>query len=73
MLRKGVNEHSIGDVIPVENWVEGLVRYMAWHPHVDKLAVALHNESVHIYTDSSSPRHVLKHKQQKLVTGLAWK
>ncbi|CAG0878527.1 unnamed protein product [Darwinula stevensoni] len=70
---QGVNEHSMGDVVPVENWVEGLVRCIAWHPHVDKLAVALHNESVHIYKDSSSPRHVLKHKQQKLITGLAWK
>ncbi|XP_005089460.1 aladin [Aplysia californica] len=58
---------------PVANWFKSPVQALAWHPHVTKLAVALKDDSVHVYSAGSSLNPILKHKLQKQVADLAWK
>jgi aladin len=53
---------------------ESPVRYVAWHPHTTKLAVALHDDSIKVYTTRKGDIvPTLKHKLQKGVADLAWK
>ena len=53
---------------------EGVVRFFAWHPHTVKYAVALHDDSIKVFTAGrNNIVPILKHKLQKGVSQLAWK
>ena len=53
---------------------EGVVRFFAWHPHTVKYAVALHDDSIKVFTAGrNNIMPILKHKLQKGVSQLAWK
>ncbi|KAK7009974.1 aladin [Biomphalaria glabrata] len=56
----------------VNNWLKSPIQSIAWHPHVAKAAVALRDDSVHIYYSGNSLSPILKHKLQKQVADLAW-
>uniref|UniRef100_A0A0B7A6Y9 Aladin seven-bladed propeller domain-containing protein n=1 Tax=Arion vulgaris TaxID=1028688 RepID=A0A0B7A6Y9_9EUPU len=56
----------------VSNWHKSPVQALAWHPHVTKLAVALKDDSVVVYSSGSTLCPILKHKLQKQVADLAW-
>jgi len=73
---------------PTRDWSGSHVRCLAWHPHTNKLAVALRDDSVHVhnqpptaterlyhYQDKSPAPFVplLKYKQQRGVTSMAWR
>ncbi|KAI2661045.1 Aladin [Labeo rohita] len=45
----------------------------AWHPHTDKFAVALLDDSIKIYKSHSSTTPTLKHRCQRSVCALQWK
>ncbi|RWS15000.1 aladin-like protein [Dinothrombium tinctorium] len=49
------------------------IRCFAWHPVYIRCAVALSNHNVHIYSASNSSSILVRHKQQKKITDLAWK
>ncbi|RUS78728.1 hypothetical protein EGW08_013515 [Elysia chlorotica] len=56
----------------VSNWTKSPVQALAWHPHVPKVAVALRDSSVRVYSTNSSLSPLLKHRLQRQVTDLAW-
>ncbi|KAK2102093.1 hypothetical protein P7K49_019760 [Saguinus oedipus] len=49
------------------------LRVFAWHPHTNKFAVALLDDSVRVYNASSTIVPSLKHRLQRNVAALAWK
>ncbi|KAG9339677.1 hypothetical protein JZ751_023323 [Albula glossodonta] len=49
------------------------VRGFAWHPHTDKFAVALLDDSIRIYNSKSDTAPTLKHRLQRSVAALQWK
>ncbi|CAM9614553.1 unnamed protein product [Lampetra fluviatilis] len=55
------------------DWHGCLLRSLAWHPHTDKFAVALADDSVRVYSGKSDVVPTLKHGMQKGVAALAWK
>ncbi|OQR68639.1 aladin-like, partial [Tropilaelaps mercedesae] len=57
----------------VANWPSGNVRSLAWHPGTKKLAIALRNDSVILYTKNSEISSELKHPKQKNVTCVAFR
>ncbi|XP_068123296.1 aladin isoform X2 [Hyperolius riggenbachi] len=54
-------------------WASCSLRTLAWHPHTNKFALALIDDSVRIYTAGSSVTPILKHRLQKDVACMAWK
>ncbi|RXM93816.1 Aladin [Acipenser ruthenus] len=54
-------------------WAGCSVRALAWHPHTDKFAVALLDDSVRVHNAKSSTAPTLKHRLQRNVSALAWK
>uniref|UniRef100_A0A8C1M3K6 Aladin seven-bladed propeller domain-containing protein n=1 Tax=Cyprinus carpio TaxID=7962 RepID=A0A8C1M3K6_CYPCA len=54
-------------------WSDSALRSFAWHPHTDKFAVALLDDSIKIYKSNSSPTPTLKHRCQRSVCALQWK
>lgn len=46
---------------------------MSWHPNVFRLAVAINDDSVRVYSVDNSNIPILRNGQQKLVTCLAWR
>lgn len=55
----------------VSDWAKSPVQALAWHPHIPKVAIALRDSSVRVYSNNTlSP--LLKHRLQKQVTDLAW-
>ncbi|XP_059148729.1 aladin-like [Physella acuta] len=66
------NEEILSNFTHVSDWHKSPIQALAWHPHVIKVAIALHDDSVHIYYSGSDMRPLLKHKLQKQVTDLAW-
>lgn len=64
---------QIADISLTRNWLQSPIRCIAWHYYSTKIAVAALDDSVRIY--SSDPHHVplLKCKQQKNITCLAWR
>jgi len=68
------NEDLIAEFSPSVNWKESAVRQFAWHPHTAKFALALHDDSVRVYTAKKLDIvPILKHRLQKGVADLAWK
>uniref|UniRef100_A0A4W5M562 Achalasia, adrenocortical insufficiency, alacrimia n=1 Tax=Hucho hucho TaxID=62062 RepID=A0A4W5M562_9TELE len=49
------------------------VRSFAWHPHTEKCAVSLLDDSIKIYNPKSATTPTLKHRLQRSVTALQWK
>eukprot|EP00096_Caligus_rogercresseyi_P006612 TRINITY_DN23224_c0_g1_i1.p1 TRINITY_DN23224_c0_g1~~TRINITY_DN23224_c0_g1_i1.p1 ORF type:complete len:514 (-),score=142.23 TRINITY_DN23224_c0_g1_i1:93-1574(-) len=55
------------------NWPQAPIRSLRWHPQTSKLALALHDDSIHIHCLSLIVAPVLKHKSQRSITSLAWR
>uniref|UniRef100_A0A8C5CSM0 Achalasia, adrenocortical insufficiency, alacrimia n=1 Tax=Gadus morhua TaxID=8049 RepID=A0A8C5CSM0_GADMO len=49
------------------------VRAFAWHPHTEKFAVALLDDSIKIYNPKSATPPTLKHRLQRSVASVQWK
>uniref|UniRef100_A0A8C4I4V2 Achalasia, adrenocortical insufficiency, alacrimia n=1 Tax=Dicentrarchus labrax TaxID=13489 RepID=A0A8C4I4V2_DICLA len=54
-------------------WSDCVVRAFAWHPHTDKFAVALLDDSIKIYNPKSVTTPTLKHRLQRSVAAVQWK
>ncbi|XP_040278176.1 aladin [Bufo bufo] len=55
------------------DWASCSLRAFAWHPHTNKFALALVDDSIRIYTTGSPTIPTLKHRLQKDVASMAWK
>ncbi|BFY98151.1 hypothetical protein BsWGS_01191 [Bradybaena similaris] len=66
------NEDLLTKYTHVCNWSKSPIQALAWHPHVTKLALALKDDSVVVYSSGSSLCPMLKHKLQNQVVDLAW-
>ncbi|MEQ2170881.1 hypothetical protein GOODEAATRI_004885, partial [Goodea atripinnis] len=67
------SEDMISEFSQVLNWPDCVVRAFAWHPHTDKFAVALLDDSIKIYNPKSSISPTLKHRLQRNVAAVQWK
>uniref|UniRef100_A0A665VS60 Aladin seven-bladed propeller domain-containing protein n=1 Tax=Echeneis naucrates TaxID=173247 RepID=A0A665VS60_ECHNA len=67
------SEDMIAEFSQVLNWSDCVVRAFAWHPHTDKFAVALLDDSIKIYNPKSATTPTLKHRLQKGVAAVQWK
>lgn len=67
------SEDMIAEFSQVLNWPDCVVRAFAWHPHADKFAVALLDDSIKIYNPKSATTPTLKHRLQRSVAALQWK
>ena len=56
-----------------KDWSTSPVRFLAWHPHCNKLAVATRDDTVLVYTGSTSVPVVVRHSSQKDISSLAWR
>ncbi|KAM4796655.1 aladin [Rhinophrynus dorsalis] len=55
------------------DWSGCSLRAFAWHPHTNKFALALLDDSIRVYTAGSPTVPMLKHRLQKDVASMAWK
>lgn len=67
------SENMIAEFSQVLNWSDCVVRAFAWHPHTDKFAVALLDDSIKIYNPKSATTPTLKHRLQRNVAAVQWK
>ncbi|XP_063076448.1 aladin isoform X2 [Engraulis encrasicolus] len=67
------NVDMVAEFSQVLDWSEGTVRAFAWHPHTEKFAVALLDDSIRIYNSKSETAPTLKHRLQRSVAALQWK
>ncbi|XP_057686403.1 aladin isoform X2 [Corythoichthys intestinalis] len=67
------SEDMIAEFSQVLNWSDCVVRAFAWHPHTDKFAVALLDDSIKIYNPKSATTPTLKHRLQRNVAAVQWK
>uniref|UniRef100_A0A673APM4 Aladin seven-bladed propeller domain-containing protein n=1 Tax=Sphaeramia orbicularis TaxID=375764 RepID=A0A673APM4_9TELE len=67
------SEDMIAEFSQVLNWPDCVVRAFAWHPHTDKFAVALLDDSIKIYNPKSATTPTLKHRLQRSVAAVQWK
>ncbi|KAJ0064379.1 hypothetical protein NL108_006394, partial [Boleophthalmus pectinirostris] len=67
------SEDMIAEFSQVLNWPDCVVRAFAWHPHTDKFAVALLDDSIKIYNPKSATTPTLKHRLQRSVAAVTWK
>ncbi|KAM3871910.1 aladin [Diretmus argenteus] len=67
------SEDMIAEFSQVLNWSDCAVRAFAWHPHTDKCAVALLDDSIKIYNPKSATAPTLKHRLQRSVAAVQWK
>ncbi|KAM9855639.1 aladin isoform 2-T2 [Aulostomus maculatus] len=67
------SEAMIAEFSQVLNWSDCVVRAFAWHPHTDKFAVALLDDSIKIYNPKSATTPTLKHRLQRNVAAVQWK
>ncbi|XP_054902206.1 aladin isoform X1 [Poeciliopsis prolifica] len=67
------SEDMIAEFSQVLNWSDCVVRAFAWHPHTDKFAVALLDDSIKIYNPKSAITPTLKHRLQRNVAAVQWK
>ncbi|KAH9503246.1 hypothetical protein Btru_068553 [Bulinus truncatus] len=66
------DEEILSTYMHVNNWHKSPIQAIAWHPHVSKVAVALHDDSVRIFYAGNNLCPILKHKLQKQVADLSW-
>ncbi|XP_017779368.1 PREDICTED: aladin-like [Nicrophorus vespilloides] len=71
LLIKG--ESTITQFSQTRNWSKSPIRCMAWHDTIPKIAVATSDDTVRIYQTDSTMVPILKCKQQKNVTCIAWR
>ncbi|XP_060516995.1 aladin-like [Cylas formicarius] len=55
------------------DWVNSTIRCISWHPYCKKLAVVTCDDSVRIFSSESTYCPVLRCKQQKNITCIAWR
>ncbi|KAM6976483.1 aladin [Aplochiton taeniatus] len=67
------SENMITEFSQVLNWPDCAVRAFAWHPHTEKFALALLDDSIKIYNPKSATAPVLKHRLQRSVAAVQWK
>ncbi|TNN73145.1 Aladin [Liparis tanakae] len=67
------SENMLAEFSQVLNWSDCVVRAFAWHPHADKFAVALLDDSIKIYNPKSATTPTLKHRLQRSVAAVQWK
>ncbi|XP_003963523.1 aladin [Takifugu rubripes] len=67
------SDNMIAEFSQVLNWSDCVVRAFAWHPHTDKFAVALMDDSIKIYNPKSATTPTLKHRLQRNVAAVQWK
>ncbi|KAL2102007.1 hypothetical protein ACEWY4_003768 [Coilia grayii] len=67
------NVDMVAEFSQVLDWSDCTVRAFAWHPHTDKFAVALLDDSIRIYNSKSETAPTLKHRLQRSVAALQWK
>lgn len=67
------SEDMITEFSQILNWPDCVVRAFAWHPHTDKFAVALLDDSIKIYNPRSAITPTLKHRLQRNVAAVHWK
>ncbi|XP_028842607.1 aladin isoform X2 [Denticeps clupeoides] len=67
------SEAMVAEFSQVLKWSDGAVRGFAWHPHTDKFAVALLDDTIRIYNSKSATSPTLKHRLQRSVSSLQWK
>lgn len=67
------SEDMIAEFSQVLDWSDCAVRAFAWHPHTDKFALALLDDSIKICNPKSATAPTLKHRLQRSVAALQWK
>ncbi|RMB90334.1 hypothetical protein DUI87_33220 [Hirundo rustica rustica] len=67
------SEDMIAAFSQAVDWAGCTVRAFAWHPHTNKFAVALLDDSIRVYNSSSATVPSLKHRLQRNVASMAWK
>ncbi|TRY91714.1 hypothetical protein DNTS_003343 [Danionella cerebrum] len=67
------SDQMVAEFSQMMDWSESAVRSFSWHPHTEKFAVALMDDSIRIYRASSSTAPSLKHRCQRSVSALQWK
>ncbi|XP_058497867.1 aladin isoform X2 [Solea solea] len=67
------SEDMIAEFSQVLDWSDCVVRVFAWHPHADKFALALLDDSIKIYNPKSATTPTLKHRLQRSVAAVEWK
>ncbi|KAJ8956838.1 hypothetical protein NQ318_014252 [Aromia moschata] len=64
----------INEVSQARNWSCDTIRCITWHPYVPKLAVATCDDNVRIFSgDDNSITPLLRTKQQRNITCIAWR
>ncbi|XP_068084668.1 aladin isoform X2 [Anabrus simplex] len=63
----------IAAVAQTRDWDTCPIRCLAWHPHCTKLAVAAWDDSVRVFSSNSNLTPVLKCKNQRAISCLAWR
>uniref|UniRef100_A0A8B9L8C6 Aladin seven-bladed propeller domain-containing protein n=1 Tax=Astyanax mexicanus TaxID=7994 RepID=A0A8B9L8C6_ASTMX len=66
-------EEMTAEFSQVLDWSDSAIRSFAWHPHTDKFAVALLDDSIKIYNSRSATAPTLKHRLQRNVSAMQWK
>lgn len=67
------NRNLIASVSQVKDWFRSPIKFIAWHLHCTKLAIAASDDSVRIYSSESNLVPILKSKLQRGVTCVAWR
>ncbi|XP_026570586.1 aladin [Pseudonaja textilis] len=67
------SEDIIAKFSQAVDWAGCSIRAFAWHPHTNKFAVALLDDSVCVYNTNSTIVPILKHRLQRNVALMAWK
>lgn len=55
------------------NWSSSLIRCLSWNPYSSKLAVCTIDDVVRIYTNDTNATYLLRCREQKNVSCLAWR
>ncbi|KAF7695145.1 hypothetical protein HF521_006868 [Silurus meridionalis] len=66
-------EDMVAEFSQVLSWSDSPIRSFAWHPHTDRFAVALLDDSIKIYNSRSAITPTLKHRLQRSVSAMQWK
>jgi len=66
-----MNENELCETFCKFNNFDGIIRHIAWHPKKHKVALALSNDNVYIYS-SNLITPLLKHPLQKKITDMKW-
>ncbi|XP_054033301.1 aladin [Dryobates pubescens] len=66
-------EELITEFSQAVDWAGCPIRAFAWHPHTNKFAVALLDDSIRVHNSCSATIPSLKHRLQRQVAALAWK